>query len=496
MRIEQRLRSNERGAIMCIALFMCVFLAGALWYMVGVGDMIVERERLQESADAVAFSSAVIHARGMNAIAMMNVIMAALMAVLMAVKTAQLLLIITAAVAAALLAASQGSCTICREVLEASIEGIQKTEDVLHGIERPLLNGVESLSTAQKAVARTTPWLGQAEAKTLERFYADPKSSKHYDAAPIEIAASASPSMIPRDGGPVTLGLPVEDDEVMRLCERAGRVLPPYAWLPVDILLGPSKAAKVKGFVPGINGLIPGLIKASGGYYCGSGGGDVGQTVNAVGTKSVKDACGGGGRCEGRGMNALGDVMKDTAKLTSLVNGLGGPASRAPKKVSAGTKNGSGDFQVWGIAIGGRAQLATAPKIVHLATFGRKEPEPLPALATLAFGTAEFYFDCKGSWDSRDCNDEEGAMWDLRWRARLRTARFPQGSAGTALDTAVSQVVPRPAIALAMREQTAQQVFRRAFGESMDQELYAGMPPARTPDLVLRLQTTERVIAH
>ncbi len=45
---------------------MCACMVGILWYLAGIGDAIVFRERMQEAADATAFSAAVLHARGMN----------------------------------------------------------------------------------------------------------------------------------------------------------------------------------------------------------------------------------------------------------------------------------------------------------------------------------------------------------------------------------------------------------------------------------------------
>ena len=64
--------SDERGAIMVLGIFMCTCLVGILWYLAGIGDAIIYRERMQEASDAVAFSAAVIHARGMNLIVLIN----------------------------------------------------------------------------------------------------------------------------------------------------------------------------------------------------------------------------------------------------------------------------------------------------------------------------------------------------------------------------------------------------------------------------------------
>ena len=74
--------ADQRGAIMVMAVFMAAFLVGCLWYLIGVGDALVYRERVQDAADAGAYSAAVYHARGMNLIALLNIVMAAMLAVL------------------------------------------------------------------------------------------------------------------------------------------------------------------------------------------------------------------------------------------------------------------------------------------------------------------------------------------------------------------------------------------------------------------------------
>ena len=59
---------------MVIGLLFACFLASALWYVIGVGDAMLFRDRMQEAADAVSFSSAVVHARGMNFIVLCNLL--------------------------------------------------------------------------------------------------------------------------------------------------------------------------------------------------------------------------------------------------------------------------------------------------------------------------------------------------------------------------------------------------------------------------------------
>ncbi len=76
----RELGADSGGAVMVVGLLFACFLASALWYVIGVGDAVLFRDRMQEAADAVAFSAAVVHARGMNFIVVCNLLMFALTA--------------------------------------------------------------------------------------------------------------------------------------------------------------------------------------------------------------------------------------------------------------------------------------------------------------------------------------------------------------------------------------------------------------------------------
>jgi hypothetical protein len=88
------LARGERGAVMVVGAFMAIFLVGVLYTLAGIGEAAVFQERLQDAADDAVFSAAVIHARAMNTISLVNatmvVIMAALAGYNLAVIAAQL----------------------------------------------------------------------------------------------------------------------------------------------------------------------------------------------------------------------------------------------------------------------------------------------------------------------------------------------------------------------------------------------------------------------
>jgi hypothetical protein len=71
----QELHEDRRGAVMMIGLGMSCFLIGALWFLIGIGDAIVFRDTMQEASDSAAFTSASLHAKGMNFISALNLIL-------------------------------------------------------------------------------------------------------------------------------------------------------------------------------------------------------------------------------------------------------------------------------------------------------------------------------------------------------------------------------------------------------------------------------------
>jgi hypothetical protein len=75
------LLGDQRGMVFVLTLPVAAVLVLALWYVARVGDAILVRERLQDAADATAFESAVMHARGMNALVLLNLIAKELQAV-------------------------------------------------------------------------------------------------------------------------------------------------------------------------------------------------------------------------------------------------------------------------------------------------------------------------------------------------------------------------------------------------------------------------------
>ncbi|HEY8428456.1 MAG TPA: hypothetical protein VIL20_08790 [Sandaracinaceae bacterium] len=123
------LLADQRGATMVMGVFIAMLLVGMIYYVWGIGDAIVFRERMQDASDTAAFSAAVIHARGMNMLALINMVMAALAFVSATLATIAAM-IGYAAAAAGLVCAGCGPwcgfcCSACPYAVRHGIEYVR-----------------------------------------------------------------------------------------------------------------------------------------------------------------------------------------------------------------------------------------------------------------------------------------------------------------------------------------------------------------------------------
>src|SRR5262249_12086303 len=109
--------------------------------------------------------------------------------------------------------------------------------------------------------------------------------------------------------------------------------------------------------------------------------------------------------------------------------GLGDTSGMTSKMIYSGARNGNDYFQVYGLVRGDNdAMHKNAQKRVEMPAWGEATFQPdalVDQLEKPGFAEAEFYYDQvksgKTSWD--DYKDD--ALWNMRWRARLRRFRLP-----------------------------------------------------------------------
>jgi hypothetical protein len=209
------LKDDTRGAVMFIGVFFACFLIGILWFMIGIGDAIVFRERAQEAADASTFASAVIHAKGMNMIAFINVVLLAVVGVYLI-----MCIVVDALLALATALAGTWFFSWAAIPLYNSAKAVDSLAAVYKAGMKPLVLGV---TTVQTGTAYLAPWMGAAVGL---------KAGQEYGMTSIVL----SPSMIPGAGAGKTL------DAVSSYLSKEGTA-PPKP--PTDPSLASAATARI-----------------------------------------------------------------------------------------------------------------------------------------------------------------------------------------------------------------------------------------------------------
>lgn len=473
-----KLWSDSRGAMMVAGIFLACFLAAGLWYIVGVSSAIVYRERVQDAADGVAFASAVYHARGMNILGSLNIIMAAMLGLVVAVRLLKFLnqtAMFIGCGCAPVPFIGPACAGVC-----STTKGIQNPISQAEIRVTQLYNKVGPiLSTTQKGVAIAMPWVAEAKAIAVSQKYKPD----------VVFGATVSASMVPLGD---RLGLPVQEGDDAVLC---GKVSSGIVDLTFDTLHLPGM---VKGWV---GGTLEGFVAS----FCG--GGDLidpkkqEEIVKKEEDKQVDKRC----DFEGKVSKALNDPLGMFAvpaieqarqdhidgkvDLTQLqcygahrlgmlseLSGLGATktftipdppppcpfdrgqcevraradirAKREAELKAAGVTDGAGTtidadarkkttpkiaygpatngdeyFQVWSLVLARNDRAATPAKGVELAAHHKAQAAKLGFFSRLGWAQAEFYYDHDKKWS--DEVGENEAMWNLRWRARLRRVKPP-----------------------------------------------------------------------
>ena len=462
---------DDRGAIMVMGIFMCVFLVGALWYIAGIGDALVFRERMQESADSVAFSAAVIEARGMNIIVMMNLLMAAILAIRVAINLLKVVFIAAAAIFTALSLNPFGG-EFFIPFIDPAVAGAEEMQSLDNSTRTPIDDALEALNVAETGVAEATPAGAWAGAFEMASKYTPPVADV------ILLGATTGKDW----------GLPVEKGTTHKLCEKSADAV-------ADII-----TALIPNIPPGLRGAVKGVIggMTSNDFFCelGDGGSppDFSNQINAANSQA----------CDGKKTKTCNDAADANTKYTNLqtkygyVDGSPGPgtttaqitevnnaqkdwiaqqnacddfdmdkcnkdvkkeqdkkakeASDKAKAAGGGSSGSSGDKRPsmvaknWhnGIA---DAQIASvthsndernntrhAPRYVNIADQKRRTINDANFVQKSAWAQAEFFYDCGGAWSS--CNNNQEAMWNFHWRARFRLVNGDAYLGGEAISVA------------------------------------------------------------
>jgi hypothetical protein len=477
---------------MVLGIFMCTCLVGVIWYLAGIGEAVVFRERVQEASDAAAFSSAVLQARGMNLIVLINLIMACVLGIRVALKVVQLALVIVGAIFTAIgwfvpPVAPFGAL---------AFQGAGQVQNLITQLKNPIDQTLRALSAVQKGIARVVPAASLAGGAQVGRLYQPGVSS----------AWAAT------DAATLAEGLPLEEGTGDRLCFEAGRAFASLIWWALPDFLSGLEGGTAGGYFSDTVGTI---VQRGGAYFCenGSGGSapnlddildstanqncdakrdDLAQKLSQAssdwhtrcgalgiscidpdptfGTPSQMGDTSGLTNAERTDLNTLKQARDDAQdrydefnwgqcknqKMQDLRNDVqnnspppgeaGTSQNMTPKKTKADWRNGANKTQIMGLAWGDERFIRMAPKGVKIGAMRSRTDEiKTPQGADFAFSQTEFFYDCRGAWGGNSCNgqhrdDNEDAMWHFKWRARFRRYNRPYNNLSTFLE--VPYVIP------------------------------------------------------
>jgi hypothetical protein len=152
---DRSLRKNQSGAIMVMGVFMAALMVGFIYYVKGIGDAILFKERMQDAADSGAFAAVATHARGMNLIALINITMVSVLAVVTSFR----LMAILAALASLV---QSGPGNVCE--FDGAPQLLQDAKDLEQEYVRPLFSVLRAGNTAANAVVTAIPLAAEAYA--------------------------------------------------------------------------------------------------------------------------------------------------------------------------------------------------------------------------------------------------------------------------------------------------------------------------------------------
>jgi hypothetical protein len=426
------LHRDERGAVMFMGVFMALFLVGSLWFLVGIGDAIVFRESVQEATDAAVFSSAVIHAKGMNIIAFLNCLMLAIVFIYLVIALVVDALLLLAGIAA--------STIVLIEAVPELVEAAQTVDKVAKVYKTGMAVALPIAAGVQTAVAYLAPWGGTLAAAYVSHKYGfftiavGPSNVPGTDASVVNLVNKISKGKVEQvmpdgggrraalEGATGKLGLPVASKAMNFLCAVA------VAWVLDKLMrllaaafpiVGPFQG-RIRGF---LNGILGPSVTA---LHCREDGSGAAFDPNDLFAKKKAPSGKGATAKKQAALGAAATALNTLAKFTFSVYAAEkwwGDAYGGPKALySSGVTNGSEWLQIWGFT---PASLNDAQnKKVRVATYhaGSFRGVTRPTQSHTYTAQSEFYYDCKQTWGEDGCNGSDAydyTMYSMRWRARI-----------------------------------------------------------------------------
>lgn len=475
---------DTRGAIMVIGIVFGALLVGSLWHLAAIGDAMAWRERAQDAADAGAFENAVWHARGMNVIVAINIVMSLVLGVLVLWRTILILVTVALIVAAILCVLTLGTgCGFAGAVARVEVFMLRNDSKVANTVVR-ILSG---MSAVEVAVATVTPVvaLGAAASNTSGSYRVSSAATQSASLLPnidpktiqtlkkcFSKAKTGDPSKAakiykqysdflanPRLG--IGVSLPVQAESYSALCQKAGEGILDNMAAVLELMGVPAGAVqgidKAKGFLGAIVGSLPGLFCAPIGGVSSPAG-----LTDKIGQQAI-DSC--KSQLEGarvfvgdtQGNNEI-KYRDDDGKIVSEDEYVKKCAKKKNKEAGdklKGAFNSKDTYdlvecgapaKVWEWAVNGNVFMRSFAQVRKDKEMASRDDKGLDVADGNASGNvqalenddivahAEMYFDCPANrW--MDCRSS--APWQIKWRARLRRIQPVERLVGTAVESAI-----------------------------------------------------------
>ena len=423
------------------AIVMGALLTGALFYVAAAGDAIVFRTQLQDAADTTAFTSAVWHAKGMNIVAVINILMSLLLCVIVLFHVLEVICLVIA-----LIPLIGGIAMGVFRTL------VQLEEKVAKGVSA----GLKVLQTTQQGVVVVVPYIAAFDAKRTPTA-ADTvwPGSLALLPVPVDHVLFQEKTRTPELG---PAALPVQEGDFGTLCARATNVIPDQIVELIDKFAGkaggPVGWALEKGLKGTWNAIkepINTLAEAGDGLLCQP----VNHLIAALAEKvaGTVDKNAAGKACGGEADDQA-DQERKQEEADAAAQGKPPPPpptaaerrdanDRRKRQVDGCTENivsqlsKSTDISVppamvWSAAANGNVFMHTWSRVngtprlwnrdAQFISIAAKGQSPAVAPSSVAVAEAEYYVDCEDEWSA--CQDD--ALWAPNWTARMRRFRWPQ----------------------------------------------------------------------
>ncbi len=253
-RDARALLNDKSGAVMVIGLGMAVICVGVLYYLAGVGDAVVYRERVQDGADVGAYAAATVSARGMNMIVVLNLISAICIAILLTLRVVQAIAIAGIAIASVVSAL----CFGCASFAIPPLQAVQQAANTAFNSLKPIMQAInKGCYFAQQGLKYSWPVVAQGRSIEAMSFRRD--IYEH------SVAGATWPLYPTTAFGYKEEGLPTEDDELWVLCERGGEFVEDAVRVPFNEI--PVIGGKLGSFIGGAARGIASLFYV---FFCGN----------------------------------------------------------------------------------------------------------------------------------------------------------------------------------------------------------------------------------